>query len=165
MVKATLLLRLESVMVGKNTRAVLSCALVVSIGSFTAALASDAPITVQSGAEHWVAGTGFMKGIGIATLVGNLNQSGNFVVRLRLPAGTKWPVHHHRYRLNATVLSGALLVGFGSSVDTTKMVRLPVGSFVTIPAGVNYYDSTVGVTVVQEEGMGPVVTTVIPFKR
>lgn len=149
-------------MLGKNTRAVLYCAFVVSIGSFSAALASDAPMTVQSGAEHWVAGTGFMKGLGIAALLGNLNQSGNFVVRLRLPAGAKWPVHHHRYRLNATILSGVLLVGFGNTVDTTKMVRLLAGSFVTIPAGVNYYDSTVGVTVVQEEGMGPVVTTVIP---
>lgn len=73
-------------------------------------------------------------------------------------------MHHHRYRLNATILSGALLIGFGNSVDTKKMLRLPAGSFVTIPAGANYYDSTVGVTVVQEEGMGPV-TTVIPSRR
>jgi quercetin dioxygenase-like cupin family protein len=134
---------------------------VLAAAATTTTRANDAPITVQFGEEHWVAGSGFLKGIDIATFLGNLNQAGSFAVRVRLPAATRWPVHHHKYRLNATIISGVLLVGFGNHFDATKMVRLTAGSFVSVPAGMNYYDSTVGVTVVQEEGMGPL-TTVIP---
>src|SRR6185503_17302696 len=102
--------------------------------------------------------SGFMKGIGIASLLGGLDRVGDFVVRVRLPAAARWGVHHHNHRLNATVVSGVLLIGFGDRADATKMMRLTAGSFVSIPAGTNYYDSTVGVTVVQEEGVGPLTT-------
>jgi uncharacterized RmlC-like cupin family protein len=134
---------------------------VMAAAPHTLARASDAPVTVQSGKEHWVAGSGFMNGIGIATFLGNLGQTGNFVVRVRLPAAARWGVHHHNHRLNATIVSGVLLIGFGSHVDATKMMRLTAGSFVSIPGGTNYYDATIGVTVVQEEGLGPL-TTVVP---
>lgn len=143
------------------SRIALSCMLaVIAAVPHATTPANDAPITVQSGQEHWVAGSGFLKGIGIATLMGGFNQAGDFVVRVRLPAGARWGVHHHTARLNATIVSGVLLVGFGDHVDATKMMRLTAGSFVSIPAGTNYYDATVGVTVVQEEGQGPMATVV-----
>src|SRR5665213_2364284 len=146
-------------MINSCSRMLLPCMIaVLAAAAYTTTRANDAPITVQSGEEHWVAGSGFMKGIGIATFLGNLDQAGNFVVRLRLPVAARWGVHHHTYRLNATIISGVLFIGFGNHVDATKMIRLTAGSFVSIPGGTNYYDSTVGVTVVQEEGLGPVTT-------
>lgn len=148
-------------MLNVRSRIALSFALaVVAATSQPTARADVAPITVQAGNEHWVAGTGFMQGIGIATFVGGFDQAGTFVVRVRLPAGARWGVHHHTARLNATIVSGVLLVGFGDRVDATRMTRLTAGSFVSIPAGTNYYDATVGVTVVQEEGQGPMATVV-----
>ena len=140
------------------SRMVLSCVLAVIAAASQAAALADAPIIAQAGKEHWVAGSGFMKGIGIASLLGGLDRVGDFVVRVRLPAAARWGVHHHNHRLNATVVSGVLLIGFGDRADATKMMRLTAGSFVSIPAGTNYYDSTVGVTVVQEEGVGPLTT-------
>jgi uncharacterized RmlC-like cupin family protein len=137
----------------------LSCMLaVIAAAPHASTRAHDAPITLQTGKEHWVAGSGFLKGIGVATLLGDFNQTGTYVVRVRLPAAARWGVHHHKNRLNATIVSGALLIGFGDRADATKMVRLTAGSFVSIPGGTNYYDATVGVTVVQEEGQGPMTT-------
>lgn len=140
------------------SRMVLSCVLAVIATASQPATRADAPVIVQTGKEQWVAGSGFMKGIGIASLLGGLDRAGDFVVRVRLPAAARWGVHHHNHRLNATVVSGVLLVGFGERADAANMVRLTPGSFVSIPAGADYYDSTVGVTVVQEEGVGPLAT-------
>jgi len=149
-------------MLNVRSRLALSCLFAtIAAVPHTTTPAHTAPITVQSGQEHWVAGSGFMQGIGIATLVGGFDQAGTFVVRVKLPAAARWGVHHHTARLNATIVSGVLLIGFGDRVDATKMMRLTAGSFVSIPAGTNYYDATVGVTVVQEEGQGPM-TTVVP---
>jgi len=146
-------------MINGLSRMVFSCVLaVVAVVSQTTAKANDAPIAVQPGNEHWVAGTGFLKGLGVATLLGDFDRTGTYIVRVKLPAAARWGVHHHKYRLNATIVSGTLLIGFGTHVDPAKMMRLTAGSFVSIPGGTNYYDATVGVTVVQEEGQGPMTT-------
>jgi len=137
----------------------LSCILALTVAApYATARSGDAPIIVQSGKEHWVAGSGFLKGIWVATLLGDFNQTGTFAIRVKLPAAARWGVHHHKYRLNATIVSGVLLIGFGDHIDATKMMRLTPGSFVSIPGGTNYYDATVGATVVQEEGQGPMTT-------
>lgn len=79
-------------------------------------------------------------------------------MRLRLPAGASWPAHYHKNRLNASVISGELLLGMGSTVDRKKMVAYPAGSFISIPPNTPYFDATKGVTVVEETGQGPVVS-------
>lgn len=142
-------------------KTVLFCMLALAVPALVVAAATSAPIVVQSGAERWVAGTGFMKGLGVATLLGDPNRVGTYVIRVRLPARAVWPAHHHTSRLNATVLSGALLIGFGDHPDRSKMQRLTAGSFVSIPADTNYYDATDGaVTVIQEEGAGPLTAVI-----
>lgn len=95
------------------------------------------------------------KGIEIASLLGDINKPGPFAVRLRLPAGASWQPHYHNNRMNATVMSGELLIGFGSVVNRQKMVAYPAGSFLSIPPHTVYYDATKGGTVVQEFGQGP----------
>lgn len=122
------------------------------------ATAAPTPVLLQPSQQHWVPGTGGMKGIAISTLLGGLDKPGPFVVRLRLPAGASWPAHYHKYRLNASVISGELLLGLGTTVDRAKMVAYPAGSFISIPANTPYYDATNGVTVVEESGQGPVVS-------
>lgn len=117
-----------------------------------------APILLQPNHLHWTAGTGMMRGISIAPLLGDLDKAGEFVVRLRLPAGASWPPHFHKKRLNATVVSGELLLGLGTTVQRKSMIAYPAGSFISIPPNTPYYDATVGPTVVEESGQGPVVS-------
>lgn len=122
---------------------------------------NSTPTLLQPSQQHWVQGTGGMKGIAISSLLGGLDKPGPFVVRLRLPAGASWPAHYHKYRLNASVISGELLLGMGNIVNRRKMVAYPAGSFVSIPPNTPYYDAARGVTVVEESGIGPVITTVV----
>lgn len=142
-------------------KTVLFCIFALVAPAVVVAAATSAPIVIQSGAEQWIPGTGFMEGLGVVTLIGDPNRAGTYAIRVRLPARAVWPAHHHTSRLNATVLSGALLIGFGDRPDRSKMQRLKAGSFVSIPAGTNYYDATDGaIMVIQEEGMGPLTTVV-----
>lgn len=122
------------------------------------ATATPTPVLLQPSQQHWVPGTGAMKGIAISTLLGGLDKPGPFVVRLRLPAGASWPAHFHKYRLNASIISGELLLAMGTKVNRKNMVAYPAGSFISIPARTPYYDATNGVTVVEESGQGPVVS-------
>ena len=99
-----------------------------------------------------------MKGIAVASLFGGLDKTGEFVVRLRLPAQASWPPHFHKKRLNATVISGTLLLALGTTVNRKAMLAYPAGSFISIPPDTPYYDATEGATVVEEYGQGPVVS-------
>jgi quercetin dioxygenase-like cupin family protein len=55
------------------------------------------------------------------------------------------------------VISGTLLWGTGDTIDTSKAMVLPAGSFVVVPKDVHHWALAKGTTVVQVEGMGPFV--------
>jgi hypothetical protein len=103
----------------------------------------------------WVAGTGGMKGMMIATLDGDWSKPGPYTIRLKLPAGTKIPVHYHSGTERATIISGIFMLGIGTKFDESKLTTAPAGSFAVIPAGVRHFAETKVETVVQLSGMGP----------
>lgn len=132
----------------------LAATLTVALAGFAVA-ASMAPTIVVSGQEHWTAGTGLLKGVQVAVLAGDPTKSGLYVVRLKLPAGTVFPVHYHNEIEDVSVVSGTLWVGVGNKVNKDAVKPLPAGSFAQIPAKLHHYAIAKTVTVIDRIGMGP----------
>jgi hypothetical protein len=62
---------------------------------------------------------------------------------------------------NILLIGGTLLVGIGDKVDPAKMVALPAGSFVSVPAGLHHYAMAKGDTILQIHGVGPSSMTMV----
>lgn len=140
-----------------------AAALAMTVGIAYAATMA-APTIYTPATLHWVAGTGLTKGTQMAVLSGDPSKAGVFVVRLKLPAGTKFPVHYHNSMENVTVISGTLWVGVGDKMNAAMTKPLAPGSFVSIPAKLHHYAMTKVDTVIQIEGAGPFSMTAVKTK-
>ena len=113
-----------------------------------AAIAADevqfkpGPPTLPAGAE-------------IAVLHGNPAEEGQFVIRLKFPAGYEIPPHRHPKEEHVTVISGKFGMSTGDTLDRTAAPLLPPGGFVRIPVGEAHFAWTEEETVVQLNGLGP----------
>ncbi|MDX2091245.1 MAG: cupin domain-containing protein [Kofleriaceae bacterium] len=94
------------------------------------------------------------KGSKIAVIEGDM-KSGPFTFRIQLPANYKISPHTHPGIEHVTVLGGEVMMGAGDKVDEKAATKLPVGSFVTIPAGHVHYLVTKKKAEVQVHGTGP----------
>lgn len=103
----------------------------------------------------WMPGTGDMKGLQVAALEGDPSKPGPWTIRIKFPAGTKFPVHYHPDTERVTVISGAIWVAVGNKYDATKLMALPPGSYAVIPAGIRHYAAMKVETVIQLSGTAP----------
>lgn len=119
-------------------------------------MAPGAPKIVMAGQEHWMPGTGMMKGAQVAVLAGNPATSGSlYIVRVKVPAGAVFGAHYHNETESVTVVSGTLWVGVGDKVNKAKVIPLTAGSFVQVPAKLHHYALTKTTTVIDITGIGP----------
>ena len=99
---------------------------------------------------------GFKPGAKLAVVYGDPNAaSGDYVLRLWLPAGYTFPAHWHPNIENLTVLSGTLRLGMGDTFVASKLQSYPAGSFLYIPGKMSHFGGGRGVTVVQLHGQAP----------
>jgi quercetin dioxygenase-like cupin family protein len=119
--------------------------------------AADAPtIVLPDQGTYAQAPAPFPAGVMVAVLTGDPSKAGSlYTVRLKVPANVKIPPHTHGDIENVTVISGTLLVGVGTTFDVAKMMPLPAGSFVSIPAGTPHFAMAKDDAVLQVSGMGP----------
>ena len=89
-----------------------------------------------------------------AVLLGNPAKEGPFVLRLKFPAGFVIPPHRHSKDELVTVISGAMVITGGETVDRTAK-SLPPATFVNLPAGMAHYAWAKGESIVQINGVGP----------
>ena len=82
-------------------------------------------------------------------------SSGDFTVRLKMPAGYKTAPHSHPKRENVTVVSGNFKVGMGDKFDPSTMKLFPAGSFAYLDPEMHHYAMASGATVVQVHGQSP----------
>jgi hypothetical protein len=82
--------------------------------------------------------------------------SGDYTVRLKMPAGYRIAPHWHPKRENVTVISGTFKVGMGDRFDEKSMMSFPAGSFAYLDPDMHHYAMTTGEVVVQIHGMAPV---------
>ena len=99
------------------------------------------------------------RGVTVAVIEGDPREAGAFTMRLTFPAGTRVEPHFHAGVEHATVLSGAVSWGIGETFAVENLRRMPVGSFILIPAGLPHYGIVEEETVIQAHGMGPWQTT------
>jgi quercetin dioxygenase-like cupin family protein len=94
----------------------------------------------------------------LAILQGDPMTAGrSYVVRLSCTDGAKIAPHWHPATENATVIKGTFLLGMGVKWDSVSMKELPVGAFISAPAQMRHYAQCKGDTVVQVNGIGPLV--------
>ena len=94
----------------------------------------------------------------IAILQGDPMTAGrSYVVRLSCTDGAKIAPHWHPTTENVTVIKGAFTLGMGSKWDEAAMKELPVGAFVSAPPQMRHYAQCKGDTVLQVNGIGPLV--------
>lgn len=147
----------------RRTYAVALAAIAASLATITAGARADdsmmssgmKPVIFTPSTVKWEAGTGEFKGLTVAWLSGDPTKTGPWTVRLKAPAGAKFPVHYHNDTEMVTVISGTFAAAIGDKFDASKLMALPAGSFVVIPAGVKHYAMAKTDCVVQLSGSKP----------
>ena len=114
-------------------------------------------IARSGGALSWIdfSPPGFPPGGKVSVLHGDPFSAGPFVLRLSLPDGYKIPLHWNPVGEYVTVLSGAMQLGMGNSVDVSEAQSYSPGDFVFIPARQAHWAQARGATVLQVSGNGP----------
>lgn len=120
-----------------------------------AALAQTAPTVYAPDSVKWTAGTGPFSGAQVAVVYGNPDKHGQYIIRLKMPAGFKIGPHYHGDDENVTVLEGTLALGLGDKFDESKMSEASAGTFISIPKGLHHYAMAKADSIVEISAMGP----------
>jgi quercetin dioxygenase-like cupin family protein len=80
---------------------------------------------------QWKEGPAALPYAKIAILEGDPNKPGFFVMRIKLPAGTKVPAHVHKTIERATVISGKFNLAMGDEPKNPKVLQ--AGSYFSLP--------------------------------
>ncbi|MGC4028852.1 MAG: cupin domain-containing protein [Steroidobacteraceae bacterium] len=111
---------------------------------------------------HWVNAPG-LPGVRVTWVAGAEKTPGLYGQRVILLKGTRIPPHTHPDTRYSTVLSGTLLVGFGSRADDAALVAIPPGGVYIAPAGTPHFLwARDGEVTYQEAGIGPTATVMLP---
>jgi quercetin dioxygenase-like cupin family protein len=102
-----------------------------------------------------------------AVLFGDPKQPGLFILRVRIPANTRLPVHTHPDKVRiVSIISGTLYFGYGDKFDESKLIAYPAGSLFKEPIEAPHYSWTKdGDVVCDVIGIGPSFTTLVPQKN
>ena len=147
----------------RRTHALALAAIAASLATIAAGARADdsmmssgmKPVIFTPSTVKWEAGTGEFKGLTVAWMSGDPTKAGPWTVRLKAPAGAKFPVHYHNDTEMVTVISGTFAAAIGDKFDASKLMDLPAGSFVVIPAGIKHYAMAKTDCVVQLSGSKP----------
>jgi len=74
-----------------------------------------------------------------AQLLGDSSRGGEWVDRVKIPAGGRVLAHTHPHDELVTVIEGTWYLGEGERFDPAKLKGYPAGSFIVIPAGVPHF--------------------------
>lgn len=92
----------------------------------------------------------------LAVLVGDPTKPGPYVIRVKLPAGTKMMPHRHPEDRIYTVISGVFYIGLGDTFDETKLSAFAPGSVVVLPGGqAHFHWAKSGEYITQVSAIGP----------
>ena len=97
------------------------------------------------------------KGAQFAVISGDPTKSGQFVIRLKVPAGYRIAPHWHPTDEHVTVISGTFALGMGEKFNAAGMKVLPAGGYGLLPAEMRHYAMAKTAAVVQIHGTGPFV--------
>jgi quercetin dioxygenase-like cupin family protein len=97
----------------------------------------------------------------MATLLGDPDKPGLYVVRAKFPPHVMDRPHWHPNARYVTVLQGTWYTGTGDRFDLARAVPLKAGSVMMHPAKAAHWDGSAGneTVIVQIMGEGPATTT------
>ena len=98
---------------------------------------------------------GFAPGVTMAVVHGDPNANRDYIIRLRFPAGYRFPVHWHPNSEHLTVLSGTFLLAMGNTADESKLKVYGPGDFIYAPARMSHFGGARTAVEVQLNGNGP----------
>ncbi|MCA1544891.1 cupin domain-containing protein [Bradyrhizobium sp. NBAIM32] len=104
----------------------------------------------------WKPFPAFPSGARLAVMVGHPTESGPYVVRVKVPGGTKLMPHRHPEDRIYTVMSGVFYIGLGETFDDDKMQAFPPGSVLVLPGDTwHFHWAKSGEYVTQVSASGP----------
>lgn len=122
------------------------------------------PAAVHSAAKKLVWGPApavFPKGARMAVERGDPSKSGEFVVRLSMPANYRIPPHFHPTAEHVQIHRGTFLVGMGDVLDAAKAKSMAAGDSGTIPAQMHHFALAKTATVLSITAQGPFAMTYV----
>jgi hypothetical protein len=123
--------------------------------------AVDSPATsgfrvIRAEDVEWRPFAAFPPAARLAVLVGDPQRSGGYVIRVRLPDGTKMMPHRHPESRVYTVISGVFYIGLGERFDPDLLTAHGVGSVIVLPGGqAHFHWARSGEYVTQVTAWGP----------
>lgn len=104
----------------------------------------------------WKPFPAFPPGARLAIMVGHPAESGPYVVRVKVPGGTKLMPHRHPEDRIYTVMSGVFYIGLGERFDGRKVQAFPPGSVLVLPGDTwHFHWAKSGEYVTQVSAIGP----------
>ena len=104
----------------------------------------------------WAPFPSFPPAARLAVMVGDPSKPGPYVVRVKLPAGTRMAPHRHTEDRIYTVISGVFYIGLGDEFDEAKLQAFPPGTMVVLPGGQSHFHwAKSGEYVTQVTAVGP----------
>ena len=134
--------------------------LIATIVTLVVSFAQDQQVVrVTPEAVQWVKDTDG-SGVERATISGDPNKPGLYVIRVKFPPGTMSLNHFHPEDRHVVVLKGTWYTGTGDEFAPDKTIPLKPGSYMKHPAGLHHFDGAKDEEVIlQIVGIGPTGTT------
>lgn len=86
---------------------------------------------------------------------GDPTKSGEFTMRIKLPANYKIPPHFHPADEHITVIEGSFSMGLGEKFDAKAAHVLKTGDYARMTMGTKHFAMTTSPAVIQLHGSGP----------
>lgn len=115
---------------------------------------TDSPAT---GSDQWQPATN-TPGVLRRNVIGNPEQPGPFKFQLKVPAGARAVAHRHSVDVHVRVLSGAIFIVIGESIESSRAQRFTAGNTFVVRAHTWHEEWWDEETVLEAEGVGPMGT-------
>jgi len=111
---------------------------------------------IRSEEVQWKSFPSFPPAARLAVLVGDPSKPGPYLIRVRLPAGTRMMPHKHAEDRVYTVISGIFYIGLGEEFDESKLTAHAPGTVLVLPSGqAHFHWAKSGEYVTQVSAIGP----------
>lgn len=111
---------------------------------------------IRSEDVEWKAFAAFPPAVRLAVLVGDPQKAGPYVIRVKLPMGTRMMPHKHPEDRIYTVISGVFYIGLGETFDESRLQAFAPGSVVILPGGqAHFHWARSGEYITQVSAIGP----------
>jgi quercetin dioxygenase-like cupin family protein len=105
---------------------------------------------------RWKPFASFPPEVRLAVLVGDPQQPGPYVIRVKVPMDVRLMPHRHPEDRIYTVISGVFYIGLGETFDESRLQAFPPGSVVVLPGGQPHFHSAKsGEYITQVSAIGP----------